>query len=251
MSALFRNQEVSAMQTTVANSASITLHSLFLDISAHAAAGQRPTASQQKRVYRLLFNGPGSPVAGMIRRYLASCPGFRRYLQATTDESDLRHDVYLALFRSLERGGYRGTVTNPHGFVKTIAIRHVRGLGRRAQTRWKQRAHADPANEYDPLDQVVDSTQSPAADLARTHIAGSIGWVTARMTATDRYILWARYVENLSHAEIAQRAGKPSSSAARVGLMRAHRRARKLFENHPQMAADLLNSLQRVEAYCA
>lgn len=234
------------MSNATANAASLTLHTLFLDISSRSANRRQPAAEEQARIYQLLFNGPGSPVAGMVRRYLATCPGFRRYLQSTTEELDLCHDIYLALIRALQRGAYQGHTENPHGFVKTIAVRQIRGLGRRAQTRWQQRAHVNPEGDGDPLERVVDCSQSPAADLDRQQISQSIDWVTARLATTDRYILWARYVEELSHSEIARRAGKPSSSASRVGLMRAQKRARKLFESHPRMLMNLHGALSRV-----
>jgi RNA polymerase sigma factor (sigma-70 family) len=237
------------MHPTALGSNSLVLHALFLEISIQAAAGDAPAAGQQERVYHLLFNGTRSPVAAMIRHYLAVCPGFRRYLQSTVEEADLRHDIYLQLFHALQRGGYRGERTNPHGFVKTIAVRYIRGLGRLAQTRRCHQAPAEPDGPPDPMDRLADYRQSPRADLDHQWISCSVDWVTSQLSATDRCILRARYVEDLSHEEIARRAGKPSSCAARVGLMRAQRRARKLLADRPQLVVMLQGALSRASQH--
>ena len=217
------------MQRQQISATTLELHRLFSEV---ARQGSAPTTEQQGSIYRLLFAGPGSPVAAMIRKYLSRCDGYRRLLQSTADETDLMNDTFVALVHALEAGQYSGEQASPFGFVKTIAIRWIRGQALRGRTRAKHTSRLQRDDQIDPVELVQEWTERLAS----------------RLSESDRNVLRARYTEDLSHEAIAKRLGKPSAGASRIGLMRIHRRIEEMIRDMPGCESLLRGAMTRLAA---
>ncbi len=234
------------MQRQQISATTLELHRLFSEV---ARQGSAPTTEQQGSIYRLLFAGPGSPVAAMIRKYLSRCDGYRRLLQSTADETDLMNDTFVALVHALEAGQYSGEQASPFGFVKTIAIRWIRGQALRGRTRAKHTSRLQRDDQIDPVELVPDG---PSADPSIAFDQGQVKeWterLASRLSESDRNVLRARYTEDLSHEAIAKRLGKPSAGASRIGLMRIHRRIEEMIRDMPGCESLLRGAMTRLAA---
>jgi len=201
------------------------------------------------RLHELLFDGPRSPVAAMVRKYLSRCEGYRRLLQSTTDETDLLNDVFIALVRTLEAGQYRGAEARPFAFVKTIATRLIRQQALRGRTRAIHTARGSADDECDPIQRVADdTTENPEQAFDRDQIAAWVARLGARLSEAERWMLRARYAERCSHEQIAARLGKPSAGASRIGLLRVHRRIERMIQEMPGCEGTLRGAMARLAA---
>ena len=156
--------------------------------------------------------GDEQAYAELYRRAYPCVFGFAlRRLGDPTEAEDVAQDVFLQVYRSIER--YEG---------RSNLLCWILGIAR--HTTLKRFSHRSP--EMTPLDE-ARGLAAPAGsiedsiDASRTWERCSL-FLERNVSATARHIFHLRYSHNRSVATIAYETGK-SASAVKVGLMRTRR----------------------------
>ena len=149
-------------------------------------------------------------------------------LQARLDDSDMIQDAMLQAHRSF--ADFRGTtVAEFSAWLRQIALRCASRTVRDNLAVSKRAVGHELADDGGALaGEVADSASSPSAHAIRHEQAARMAEALARLPDDMQQVLLGRHMDELSHAEIAQRLGR-SAGAVRVLYTRALRRLRELY----------------------
>lgn len=152
----------------------------------------------------------------LVRKY-SSLVYARSYsiLRSAADAEEASQDVFLAIFRSLPR--YRFERPFSH-WLSTVTLNACRMIlrGRANEQRRRDAYQREP----------VAPAPEPSSDVA---LRGLIVELLDQLEPATRVVLIMRFIEDRSHAEIAE-ALQISESAAKMRLSRGAKRLRALYE---------------------
>jgi RNA polymerase sigma-70 factor (ECF subfamily) len=149
------------------------------------------------------------------RIYEATARPIRAYLAGSLGDTTLADDLMQECFVRLIRSGFD---TEDDDHMRNYLFRIATNLMR---DHWRRRR---PTQEVD--DTVEDRGNLEAAVSNRTDVMRGL----AKLSATDRQILWLAYVEGCTHEEIASRTGLRRSSLKSM-LFRARSRMAEVIRS--------------------
>jgi RNA polymerase sigma-70 factor (ECF subfamily) len=147
-----------------------------------------------------------------------------RRLGGQLDDSDLIQDALLQAARSFAE--FRGTTAAEFiGWLRQITLR----AAARAFRSLDKAPRRDPVREQflESLETVADVGSSPSAQLIRREQAARVAEALGHLPEDMRQVVLLRLVDELPHADIAERLGR-TSTAVRMLYLRALRRLRGL-----------------------
>jgi RNA polymerase sigma-70 factor (ECF subfamily) len=147
-----------------------------------------------------------------------------RHLGRQLDDSDLIQDALLQAARSFAE--FRGTTVGEFiGWLRQITLR----AASRAVRTLDKAPRPDPARELflENLETVADPGSSPSAQLIQREQAARVAEALGHLPEDMRQVVLLRLVDELPHADIAERLGR-TSTAVRMLYLRALRRLRGL-----------------------
>jgi RNA polymerase sigma-70 factor (ECF subfamily) len=160
-----------------------------------------------------------------LRCLLRGFPGQR--VQGRIDTSDLVQDAFVEAFRSFST--FRGTTVGE--FVAWLDQVAVRTAGR--SLRGQKNTLKRELTREEALDDLNDlpgrSGSTPSAKAMRNEQKVRVMEALDQLPPDMQQVLLARHMEDLSHAEIAQRLGR-NEVAVRVLYVRAVRRFREYYK---------------------
>ncbi len=149
-----------------------------------------------------------------------------RRIQARLDESDFIQDALLEAHRSFP--SFQGTtVAELVVWLRQIVVRTTnRTLRNLAGTAKRDPARERSLEELDGL--ATGSNDSPSDQAIRHEQSLSMAEALSRLPEDMQQVLLGRHMDELSHAELAQRLGR-TEAAVRMLYLRALRRLRELY----------------------
>jgi len=182
------------------------------------AAHSRPIVDADWRDIQATLGGDGEAYRRLVRRYQNEIA--RRMWRFTRDRGELEElvqDVFVEAYTSL--GGFRGEAPLLH-WLSRIATRVGYRFWKKAKRRESQTL---PLQDWDGLEAAEETP------LAAQEAGELLHALLAQLPPRDRLVLTLLYLEELSVAQTAERAGW-SRTMVKVQAFRARKKLRTLLE---------------------